>query len=156
MRTRYLAGSDYAGLKGSTRKLVKTSDIGVTRVGQQELSKYGNPSDDHAERFMPVDIVADLEAECGMPIVTAKLAELAGCLLVPLPKGKGQGALNERSHRTAQEFAEVMSGILGALADGEITEAEGEAILQNIHEMMIEGAALAEEVRAAVARRLAR
>ncbi len=153
MNDRQLPRSDYFGIKGATRELVGRAGTNCTRVDQQTLSKYGNPGEDHAERFMPVDVVADLEAECGLPIVTRKLAELSGCLLVPLPRGTGHGALTERSHRTAQEFAEVMAGILAALADQVMTEEEAQPVLTNIHELMLECAALAEEVKASARRR---
>ncbi|MUZ65313.1 hypothetical protein [Agrobacterium vitis] len=51
-----------------------------TRVGTAQLSKYGAPVD---VNYMPVDIVADLEAVIGYPLISEFLAGLAGYVLVP-------------------------------------------------------------------------
>jgi len=155
-RARQLPASDYVALKAATRQLVTAVGGGneaakATRVSQQVLSGYGSVGDEHHERFAPADVIADLEAECGQPIVTRKLAELANCLLVQLPHGAGNSAVTERSGRSAHEFGEVMSGVFGALAnDGRITPDEAAPILNDIRELMLELAGLAEAVKAAV------
>lgn len=155
MSARQLPANDYAGLKAATRQLVTAAGGGnegskVTRVSQQVLSGYGSANAEHAERFVPLDVIADLEAECGQPIVTRKLAELAHCLLVQLPRGAGHAAVTERSGRSAHEFGEVMAGVFGALAnDGKITPDEAQPILTDIRELMLELAGLAEAVKAA-------
>lgn len=154
-RARQLPATDYAGLKAATRQLLKATGGGneaakATRVSQQVLSGYGSGGDEHSERFAPADVIADLEAECGQPIVTRKLAELANCLLVQLPHGAGNSAITERSGRSAHEFGEVMSGVFAALAnDGLITPDEAPPILNDIRELMLELAGLAEAVKAA-------
>ncbi len=154
-RARQLPANDYAGLKAATRQLVSAAGGGneaakVTRVSQQVLSGYGSLGAEHAERFAPLDVIADLEAECGQAIVTRKLAELSHCLLVQLPTGCSHAAVTERSGRSAHEFGEVMAGVFGALAnDGRITADEAQPILNDIRELMLELAGLAEAVKAA-------
>jgi hypothetical protein len=153
--SRQLPATDYAALKAATRQLVSAAGGGneaakATRVGQQVLSGYGSLAPEHRDRFAPLDVVADLEAECGQPIVTRKLAALNNCLLVQLPTGPGHGAVTERSGRSAHEFGEVMAGVFGALAnDGRITPDEAGPILNDIRELMLELAGLAEAVKAA-------
>jgi hypothetical protein len=154
MTARQLPSSDYAALKAATRQLVTATGGGneaakATRVGQQVLSGYGGIGPEHAERFAPVDVIADLEAECGRPIVTRKLAELSNCLLVPLPSGQGADAVSARAGRSAHEFGEVMEGVFAALRDGRITQDEAPPILANIRELMLELAGMAEAVQAA-------
>lgn len=47
--------------------------LGVCRVGRTQLFAYGDPAGD---KYMPIDVVADLEAYCGKPIITKTIAEL--------------------------------------------------------------------------------
>lgn len=154
---RQLPASDYHGLKAATRQLLKTAGGGnegarITRVGQQVLSNYGSPSDDHVERFAPIDVIADLEVECGQPIVTRKLAELNNCLLVPLPHGANGDGVAARAGRSAHEFGELMEDVFTALKDGRITREEAPPILTNIRELMLELAGMAEAVKASALR----
>lgn len=151
---RQLPATDYAALKAATRQLLTAAGGGnegakVTRVGQQVLSSYGSLGIEHAERFAPIDVIADLEAECGEPLVTAKLAELGGHLLVRLPRGDGFDAVARQTMRSAQEYAELIAGVMAAKADGRITADEAPRILTDIRELMIELAGLAEAVQAA-------
>ena len=75
-------------LKRATRQLVDAvgggqRGAGLCRVRQQDLSDYGNR--DVAARFMPADVVADLEAVAAHPFVTEALATEAGFALFKLP-----------------------------------------------------------------------
>lgn len=154
MTSRRLSARDYLRLKGATADLLdanggETDAAGRTRVGQTDLSRYQSRNGDHALRFMPIDVVADLEDAAGTPVVTRVLATMADCLLVPLPKGHG-GEVAVKTGRTAKEFGDVMTRVGEALADGEICEAEADGILTELRELMLACAALAESVRAAV------
>lgn len=80
--------TDYAVIKQATRRLVKAcggleSAATITRVGHSELARYYDPAE---KLFMPIDIAADLETDCGKPMLTRALASLAGCELVGLPQ----------------------------------------------------------------------
>ena len=69
-------------LKKHTEALVK--DVGIepacelTGKSKATLGRYYSDSDEHADRFMPVDAVAALEAAASYPHVTSALAELRG------------------------------------------------------------------------------
>lgn len=114
----------------------------------QSFNDFGNP--DMPEKHMGVDIIAALERFAGAPEVTRTLAEMNGCLLVPLPKGKAGIALAEGTGRTAKEVGDVMVRVGQALLDGKVDGAEGEAILAEIFEAMLCLASLAEDVKAEI------
>lgn len=79
---RFLPLRDYERLKSAWRDLVKACG-GLDRVAEitraknkSHASEYGAP---HClERFPPLDVIADLEADCGTPIVTRILADMLG------------------------------------------------------------------------------
>jgi hypothetical protein len=77
-----------AHIKRATRDLVRsvggTSEGAVLcRVRQQDLSDYQNR--DQPARFMPADVIRDLEAVAPRPLVTEALAIEAGYSLFRLP-----------------------------------------------------------------------
>jgi hypothetical protein len=77
-----------AHIKRATRDLVRsvggTSEGAVLcRVRQQDLSDYQNR--DQPARFMPADVIRDLEAVAPRPLVTEALAIEAGYSLFKLP-----------------------------------------------------------------------
>ncbi len=67
-------------LKKHTEALVK--DVGIeaacalTGKSKATLGRYYSDSEEHDDRFMPIDVVAQLEAEAKFPHVTAALADL--------------------------------------------------------------------------------
>ncbi|MGJ8558321.1 MAG: hypothetical protein ACSHW6_14865, partial [Sulfitobacter geojensis] len=69
-------------LKKHTEALVK--DVGiepaceVTGKSKATLGRYYSDNDEHSDRFMPIDAVAQLEQVSSYPHVTAALAELKG------------------------------------------------------------------------------
>lgn len=88
------------------------------------LSNYGNPNNEDC--FAPIDVVADLEAEVGTPIVTCKLADLMGFDLVPR---NGPDKLEvEHIGRHLGDVSGAMSDTIRsmgiAMADGKLTAAE--------------------------------
>jgi hypothetical protein len=120
-------GAVYLRLKAAVRKLVKTaggqeSAATITRASHASLSRYGMPDDPN---FMPIDIVADLEADVGAPEVTRMLADLAGYLLVAKPPvAGGDPAWVARLSALAKESGEAISAIGQALEDGAVTPEE--------------------------------
>lgn len=153
-RPRVFGAEVYAALKATTGQFVASAfghqkvAAGATRVEQQAISSYASTHPDNAEKFMPADVVLDLCKASGNVALLRFMAEQVGCLLVQLPQGVSGDNVTVRSGRTAKEFGEVMSGVLAAVADGTITQAEARPILQNIHELMLELSALAEAVQA--------
>ncbi|WP_173087330.1 phage regulatory CII family protein [Devosia sp. 1635] len=148
MTARQLPASDYAKLKAATRQLISTSGgpvdaARVTRVDHQGLSRYGSTNEDHAERFMPADVIADIEAECGQPIVTRKLADLAGYLLVPVPQVARTGTvLGAVTAATLKETSDVFVALGESLGDGTVSQADAERIGREVDEAMAKLAAL--------------
>lgn len=114
-------------IKRATRQLVDAvgggqRGAGLCRVRQQDLSDYGNR--DAALRYIPADVIADLEAVAGYPFVTAALAAEAGFKLHPLPKPDAAPAdWPVLLSRFAKEGGEVMAQIAIHAADG-ITASE--------------------------------
>lgn len=136
MSARQLPQSDYLQLRGAMRQLVKNAGGSVqaaeiTRVAQQRLNEYGLPN---AQLFAPIDVVADLEAECG-PIVTAALARLSNCLLVPLPEACRAGSvLGRLTGEAMKEVSEVFIGMADVVKDGVITGNEAAQLAREIDE----------------------
>jgi hypothetical protein len=109
-------------IKRASRQLVDAvgggqRGAGLCRVRQQDLSDYGNR--DQAQRFMPADVVADLEGVAAYPFVTAALAAEAGYALFKLPEaGAMPGDLLGHLSHFAKEGGEVMAVIAAHAPDG--------------------------------------
>jgi len=73
-------GSYGSYLKKHTEALIK--DVGyetacrVTGKSKATLGRYFSLSPEHTDRFMPIDVVAELEEVASFPFVTKALAEL--------------------------------------------------------------------------------
>lgn len=134
-------------LKKHTEALVK--DVGIERAcdltgrSKATLGRYYSDADEHDDRFMPVDVVAALEASAGFPHVTAALADLRGITLSyhadraddgPSDVNKDVVALSER-------FAKLMAEYHRAISDGVISVNEAKRLLREtlaIQEILIE------------------
>lgn len=155
MTGRYLPASDYSALKASTRHLVLTvggpsAAANITRGDHQSVSRYGSANPEHDERFMPIDVVADLESECEQPIVTRMLAEQAGFLLVPMPRAAGGLALQMITAKALKETSEVFVSLADSLGDGKVDTAEADKVCKDIDEAIAKLAALRLQVLAEV------
>ena len=133
---RYLPARDYAAIRERTGALVEAAGGCVaaahdTRVGAPWLSRYGNP---HESAFAPVDVIADLEARSGEPVVTRKLAELAGYVLVPVATAGGARDLMRHLSVISKEGGDAVSGLAAALADGKVDDAEAERVGRELGE----------------------
>ncbi len=133
-------GSVNTYLKKHTEALVK--DIGVeaacklTGKSKATLGRYYSDADEHADRFMPVDAVAALEAAASYPHVTSALAELRGATLSQdgaLRNAKG--GVNSDVVTLSQRFAMLMAEYNQAIADGVISINEAKRLLAETVEM---------------------
>ena len=104
----------------------------VTRVGRSQLGNYASL---HDGQTMPVDVVADLEAVAGEPLITAELARRAGYLLVPLTPAD-DGPLAERMARLAAEVGQAFSAYAAAVADGHTTAEEEAHIARELTDII--------------------
>mgnify|MGYP001172754153 CR=1 FL=1 len=114
-------------LKAAQRDLIQLAG-GIERAG--EITSYGkstvgrwNSATD--PDLMPLAAIVALEADCGMPLVTAVLADLAGRRLSD-PEGRGEAApkVFARHAEAMQRAGELMAAGAQAFADGRVTPAE--------------------------------
>jgi len=122
-------------LKRHTEALVK--DVGIeaacalTGKSKATLGRYYSDSDEHTDRFMPVDAVAALEAAAGYPHVTSALAELRGITLShDTARANAEGEINSDVIKLSQRFAQLMAEYNQSIADGVITVNEAKRMLR--------------------------
>lgn len=127
-------------LKKHTEALVK--DVGIepaceiTGKSKATLGRYYSDSEEHSDRFMPVDAVALLEAKSSYPHVTSALAELHGSTLNKdsAPKNS-EGNINSNVIALSQRFAMLMSEYQQSIEDGVITVNEAKRLLRETVEL---------------------
>jgi alkylation response protein AidB-like acyl-CoA dehydrogenase len=122
---------DKQALKAASKRLVRAVG-GVEAAAQysrpmlSQLSAYGHPN---APEFMPVDVIADLEAVTHQtpdhPVVTRMLARKAGFALVKIPVAPtGAADWHREIGAISKEVSEVISPVCELLGDGRITAEE--------------------------------
>lgn len=135
---------DAAGtyLKKHAEALVK--DVGIeaacalTGKSKATLGRYYSTADEHSDRFMPVDTVAQLEAAAGFPHVTSALAELKGIALsydATRNEHPKEGGVNADVIALSQRFAMLMAEYSDAIEDGIITINEAKRLLRETLEL---------------------
>ena len=124
-------------LKKHTEALVK--DVGIeaacriTGKSKATLGRYYSDSAEHADRFMPVDAVARLEAEASYPHVTGALADLQKMSLSRDDRRRNapdSGGGNADVIALSQRFAMLMTEYQQAMEDGVITVNEAKRLLR--------------------------
>jgi hypothetical protein len=130
---RQLSGAAYLQIKAACRQLVKIVGgiepaASVTRVGKTALAEYGSP--DHPA-FMPVDVVADLEAEVGRTPVTDLLRTLASEYAAPAAARPMTAPEALRAASASLTAAAGFARCLGEAADdGVISDGELTALIR--------------------------
>ncbi|MHA6267475.1 hypothetical protein [uncultured Aliiroseovarius sp.] len=123
-------------LKKHTEALVK--DVGLetacslTGKSKATLGRYYSDSDEHTDRFMPVDAVAALEKAASYPHVTSALAELRGASMSYDADRKNApgGGVNSDVIALSQRFAMLMAEYQQSIEDGVITINEAKRLLR--------------------------
>ncbi|SMH40386.1 hypothetical protein [Maritimibacter sp. HL-12] len=123
-------------LKKHTEALVK--DVGIEAAcalagkSKATIGRYYSDSDEHADRFMPIDTVAALEAAARYPHVTSALAEIAGHTINSGSDGRNAppGGVNTQVIALSQRFAMLMSEYQQSIEDGVITANEAKRLLR--------------------------
>ncbi len=124
-------------LKKHTEALVK--DVGIeaacelTGKSKATLGRYYSDAEEHADRFMPVDTVAQLEAAASFPHVTTALADLRGITLSYEPtqaNDRKRGGINQDVVVLSQRFAQLMAEYHESILDGRITANEARRMLR--------------------------
>lgn len=124
-------------LKKNTEALVK--DVGieaaceVTGKSKATLGRYYSESEEHADRFMPVDAVARLEQVSSYPHVTSALGELKNMTLSydqRRPNSPDSGGVNADVIALSHRFAMLMTEYQQSMEDGIITTSEAKRLLR--------------------------
>lgn len=123
-------------LKKHTEALVK--DVGIeaacTLTGRSKatLGRYYSDSEEHTDRFMPIDAVAALEEASRFPHVTTALAELQGITLSydQRRKNSDSGGVNSDVVALSQRFSMLMAEYAQSIEDGIITINEAKRLLR--------------------------
>ncbi len=123
-------------LKKHTEALVK--DVGLeaacelTGKSKATLGRYYSDSDEHSDRFMPIDAVAALEEASSYPHVTSALAELKGITMSydADRKNRPSGGVNADVIALSQRFAMLMAEYQQSIEDGIITINEAKRLLR--------------------------
>lgn len=128
-------------MAGNSRYLKKHSEALVKDVGieaaceitgrsKATLGRYYSDADEHAERFMPIDVVAALEAKSSHPHVTAALTDLLGATMsYDSGRRNSPSTVNSDVVQLAQRFAMLMSEYNQSIEDGVITVNEAKRLL---------------------------
>jgi len=126
------APGDY--LKWHTEALIK--DIGylkaceVSGKSKATLGRYASTAPENADRYIPVNVLLELEREATVPFVTKALAELQGMGLdFEGDRDDGPGALNSDVIKLSQRFATLMGEYNHSMADGVISLNEAKRLL---------------------------
>ncbi len=129
-----------AFLKSHTEALIK--DLGyeaacrISGKSKATLGRYFSTAPEHADRFMPVDVVAALEQQASFPFVTKALADLKMIVFdYDGTKVKQEGALNTDVVRLSQRFATLMAEYNDSIDDGVITLNEAKRLLRETSEI---------------------
>jgi hypothetical protein len=114
-------------------------DVGIesacelTGKSKATLGRYYSDHEEHADRFMPVDAVAALEAAASYPHVTGALAELKGVslsLIAARRNAESRTSVNSDVIALSQRFAMLMAEYQQSIADGRITVNEAKRLLR--------------------------
>ncbi len=123
-------------LKKHTEALVK--DVGIeaaceiTGKSKATLGRYYSDSEEHSDRFMPVDAVGLLEEASRYPHVTSALAELRGITLSYDEERRNapEGGVNSDVIQLSQRFAMLMAEYQQSIEDGVISVNEAKRLLR--------------------------
>ena len=123
-------------LKKHTETLVK--DVGIeaacelTGKSKATIGRYYSDQDEHGDRFMTIDVVAQLEAASRFPHVTAALADLRGITLSYDGERRNaqSSGINSDVVALAQRFGMLMAEYNSAIDDGKISVNEAKRLLR--------------------------
>lgn len=127
-------------LKKHAEALVK--DVGIENAARLSgkskatLGRYYSGDAEHADRFMPVDVVARLEAAASFPHMTSALADLRGLQVSYDARNDREGkGINANVVTLSQRFAQLMAEYNQSIADGVISINEAKRLLAETQDM---------------------
>ena len=121
-------------LKRHTEALIK--DIGYAKAceasgkSKATLGRYASLMDENSDRFIPVNVLVELEMAASVPFVTKALAELQQLRLeYDSDRDERAGGLNADVILLSQRFANLMAEYNHSIADGVISYNEAKRLL---------------------------
>ena len=121
-------------LKRHTEALIK--DIGYARAceasgkSKATLGRYASLASENSDRYIPVNVLLDLERVAAVPFVTKALAELQGMgIEYDESRGDPTGVLNSDVIKLSQRFATLMGEYNHSIEDGVISLNEARRLL---------------------------
>ena len=106
----------------------------ISRVSQSKLSEYASFHQD--ERFIPADVIADIEAFIEEPIITRELAEQQGYVLVKADVIASPTSVIGLAKQISTRSGNLVAAIIGAIEDGKIDRIEADKILPMVKAAM--------------------
>ena len=127
------APADLRALKTAARLLVGAvggleAAASVCRVNKSVLAAAYDPH--QPDRYLPIDVVADLELVAAEPVVTHVLARLAGQALVPI--GPAGGLEAQALVEVFRGAADVGAEYAAAMVDARLSAAERRGIADRL------------------------
>jgi len=123
-----------AYLKRHTEALIK--DIGYAKAcelsgkSKATLGRYASSNDENSDRFIPVNVLVELERAASIPFVTKALAELQQLKLdYDSDRDGSTGGLNSDVILLSQRFATLMAEYNHSMEDGVISLNEARRLL---------------------------
>lgn len=121
-------------LKRHTESLIKTLGYAqaceATGRSKATLGRYASLAKEDVDRFIPVNLVIELEETAGVPMVTKAMAELLGLKVESGKEGNDRpGGLNSDVIALSQRFAVLMAEYNYSIADGVISLNEAKRLL---------------------------
>lgn len=121
-------------LKRHTEALIK--DIGYAKAceasgkSKATLGRYASLMDENSDRFIPVNVLVELEMAASVPFVTKALAELQQLRLeYDCERDERAGGLNSDVILLSQRFANLMAEYNHSISDGVISYNEAKRLL---------------------------
>lgn len=136
--SRLLPAARYKALKTRFRQLV--DEFGGaeqaatrTRVGATALYNYGNLNS--PDNYPPIDVIMDLERDCGQPVVTRELANASGYLMIEhLSVAPSVDKIAVALAAVGRESSDVFALAAKNMADGKVSPQEAQALLRQVDE----------------------
>lgn len=129
----------YLGLKAAFRDLVALCGgvnraCGLTLGCQSKMSEAMSPA--HMERMPTLRQIADLEAECGVPVVTRFLATLAGFTLSPTVAKATNKTMHGHLSQIIRDSSDFTASLAVALSDGKLDPRERASLISQVNHLM--------------------
>jgi len=136
MKPRRFGEDFYLGLKARWHQLVREAGgtayaAALTGTYESRISEWG--ANQHLDKFPPLDKIADIELDRGIPLITRYLADLHGYDLVQREAHQERG-IHSHFNSIVTEVAELQTRMATAMSDGTITDQECAEIAKEAQE----------------------